>query len=465
MDAYRNTCLTFVVSGAMVSSALAASAQASGQFGSSQPDLMAPKLCAVDDASPLSSSSRFVALQGAGSITPSSVDSCVRSVSGSSQQRQLGHLISGQHLQQGVQQHLIQLQLPQQRQQAGVSLGGIPRAAPVSVGQQGAVKWPWLQQQQLLAQQQPQQQQAQQNMLPQNSGNSFSSTATSGRTSFPGSSSSSESFPSNTNSAAVSNTAWQQLLKHQQIQLVPAVRTLHSNTGSSQLGKRLAAPSSSCDQLPAAKRTATGGVAPTLLQTSLGQPWSVARPQAAQQPQQQLVLLSTASNGQPQVWQAARLPPSGFTRQQQQQRSMSLVPAASSTAAPTLTPAAAPVPALLRVLEPMQQKLLQWAGRVLNCQLQDAYLLGAHLYRRVNGQLDDMLLISLGVTASTESVTMLVSLWVASKLEGHRRQVAGASKLAAALQLLPGSITDIELHVMHSIKWQPYAGYAGRMFD
>jgi hypothetical protein len=373
-------------------------------------------------------------------------------------------LISGQHLQQGVQQHLVQLQLPQQRQQAGVSLGGIPRAAPVGVGQQGTVKWPWLQQQQLLAQQQPQQQ-PQQPLMPQSSGNSFSSTATSGRTSFPGSSSSSESFPSNPNSAAVNNTAWQQLLKHQQLQLVPAVRTLPSNTGS-QLGKRLAAPTSTYEQHPAAKRAATGAVVPAMLQTSLVQPWQPRpRPQASQQPQQQLVLLSTASKGQPQVWQAARLPPTGFMRQQQQQRSMSLVPAASSTTAPTLTPAVVPVPALLRVLEPVQQKLLQWAGRVLNCQLQDAYLLGAHLYRRVNGQLDDMLLISLGVTASTESVTMLVSLWVASKLEGHRRQVAGASKLAAALQLLPGSITDIELHVMHSLNWQPYAGYAGRMFE
>jgi hypothetical protein len=76
-----------------------------------------------------------------------------------------------------------------------------------------------------------------------------------------------------------------------------------------------------------------------------------------------------------------------------------------------------------------------------------------------------MLLISLGVTASSQSVTMLVSLWVASKLEGHRRQVAGASKLAAALQLLPGSITDIELHIMQRLNWQPYAGWSGRLLE
>jgi hypothetical protein len=43
--------------------------------------------------------------------------------------------------------------------------------------------------------------------------------------------------------------------------------------------------------------------------------------------------------------------------------------------------------------------------------------------------------------------------------------VAGASKLAAALQLLPASITDVELHVMQRLQWQPYAGWSGRSLE
>lgn len=488
-SSYRNT-LTFVVSGAMVMGSLQAAAarQPAAQFG----DACQGKLqqltpaggAVVDDASPLSSSSRFVALQTASSITPTSVLTAPP-VTDHQQQQQLCHLLGVQRQQQEAQKH--QLQLPQQRQQPAALQSrtqGSLQGAAGAVQQQGPSKWAWQQQQQqpLLAQQQQQQQH--QVLLTQSSGGSFSSATSNLRTSLPGSSG--DSFTSGASAVNANSMAWQQLLKHQQLQLVqqqhpqvqqvqqvqliPAVHTLPTNNAGSALGKRLAAPSG-YDQYPVAKKAATSTAVAAMLQASLTKPaWpgAPAQQQAYQQPQQQLVLLQVPNRQQQaQNWQQlrAQLPPTGLLRQRQQQPlrgassgNLALVPAGGAAAA-------VPAPAPMRVLEPAQQKLLHWAGRVLNCQLQDAYLLGSHLYRRVTGQLDDMLLISLGVTASTESVTMLVSLWVASKLEGHRRQVAGASKLAAALQLLPASITDIELHVMQRLQWQPYAGWAGRLLE
>lgn len=488
---YRNT-LTFVVSGAMVMGSLQAAAQrgvpqfAHGDVCASKLQSYTPAGAAgVDDASPLSISSRFVALQTASSITPTSVESLPPD---SQQQQQLCHLLAIQRQQQEVKRHM-QLPLQQQQQAAALQMGplqpGALQGAAAAV-LQGPAKWAWQQQQQqLLLQQQQQQQQMLHPLVSQSSGSSFSS-ASSLRTSLPGGSG--DSFTSNISTATANSMAWQQLLKHQQLQLVqqqpiqqvqqvqqvqlmPAVRTLTNNAGSV-LGKRLSAPSG-YEQYPTAKKAATSAAVAAMLQASVKKPWPVAaaQQQTLQQPQQQLVLLPVNSRQPASNWQVrAQLPPTGLLRQRQQQQqllrgmgasssNLALVPAGAAAAAAVA--AAGP----MRVLEPAQQKLLHWAGRVLNCQLQDAYLLGSHLYKRVTGQLDDMLLISLGVTASTESVTMLISLWVASKLEGHRRQVAGASKLAAALQLLTGSITDIELHVMQRLHWQPYAGWSGRTLE
>jgi len=508
MDApYRNT-LTFVVSAGMVSASLAAAQRTGGaplQSGGPLPDklmgLDSSNWCLdaagsatstpadglqavprqwsgagsmvqpfVDDASPISSSSRFVNLQGAGSLTPSSVESGrLFADSNSQQQQQLARLLAVQRQQQEVRKQLVQA--PQQRQQLSAQLGLVPSTA---AQKQGAVQWTWQQSQMLLLQQQQQQTQQQQvALLPQSSGSSFSSSGslTSSGLAYG---TASDSFSSNPAMTSATTTAWQQLLRHQQlqlqqqpgqqvVQLIPAARTLQSvgSTGT-QLVKRLAAPIS-LDQQPAAKKAATQAAMTALLQgqaaaTAAWRP--AAHPQAATT-QQQLVLLPAVPSSR----QTARLPPTGLLRtRQQQQQQVATGPLVTLVSAPSLAAASAGIAVPMRVLEPAQQKLLQWAGRVLNCQLQDAYLLGTHLYQRVTGQLDDMLLISLGVTASTESVTMLVSLWVASKLEGHRRQVAGASKLAAALQLLPGSITDIELHVMQRLAWQPYAGWAARSF-
>jgi hypothetical protein len=490
---YRNT-LTFVVSGAMVMGSLQAAAQRGApQFAHG--DVCASKLqsytpagaAAVDDASPLSTSSRFVALQTANSITPTSVESLPPD---SQQQQQLCHLLSVQRQQQEVKRH-VQLPL-QQQQPAALQSGPLqPGALQGAAGAvpQGPVKWAWQQQQQqqqlLLQQRQQQQHQVLHPLVSQSSGGSFSSTS-SLHMSLPGRSG--ESFTSSVSTATSNSMAWQQLLKHQQLQLVqqqpmqqvqqvqrvqliPAVCTLPSNAGSV-LGKRLSAPSG-YEQYPTAKKAATPAAVAAMLQASLKNPWPVAAApqQTLQQPQQQLVLLPADSRQQAGSWQVrAQLPPSGLFRPRQQQQlllrgvgasssNLALLPAGAAAAA------AVGAPGPMRVLEPAQQKLLHWAGRVLNCQLQDVYLLGSHVYKRVTGQLDDMLLISLGVTASTESVTMLISLWVASKLEGHRRQVAGASKLAAALQLLTGSITDIELHVMQRLQWQPYAGWSGRAIE
>ena len=57
---------------------------------------------------------------------------------------------------------------------------------------------------------------------------------------------------------------------------------------------------------------------------------------------------------------------------------------------------------------------------------------------------------------------MLVLLWSATKLEGHRRQVVGCSRLASVLRLLPWAVTSIELHLMSLMGWEPYAGWHSR---
>lgn len=487
MDSSYSKTLTFVVSGAMVMGSLQAAAQRSAQLGGpchhacdslGQPAAFSTP--AGDDASPLSSSSRFVALQTSSSITPTSglqlqgANSLPAPVPADLQQQQ--HLL-GVQVQQQAAQKLHLLQLPQQLQPRQQLLG---YRGGLAVQQQQATgsKWSRKQQQQqqvlLLTQQQHQ---LLQPLVTQSSGGSFSSASSSSSlqcTSLPGGSG--DSFSSGASTATANSMAWQQLLKHQQLQLVqqpagssqqvrliPAGRMLPSS--SSALGKRtLAAAPSGYDELyPAAKKAATSAAVAAMLQASLVQPW---QPAAAAQQQQQQLGLPVGGRQQVAAWQQVarpQLPPTGLLRHRQQQLSR-----AGSSGSLPLVAAAAAVPVLpgpMRLLEPAQQKLLQWAGRVLNCQLQDAYLLCSHLYSRVAGQLDDMLLISLGVTASSQSVTMLVSLWVASKLEGHRRQVAGASKLAAALQLLPGSITDIELHIMQRLNWQPYAGWSGRLLE
>jgi hypothetical protein len=498
MDSSYSKTLTFVVSGAMVMGSLQAAAQRSAQLGApchhacdslGQPAAFSTP--AGDDASPLSSSSRFVALQTANSITPTSglqLQQGANSLGAApadlqQQQQQQQHLLGVQVQQQAAQKlHPLQFPLQQQQQQREQLLGYRGGLAGQQQQQAPGSKWSRQQQQQqvlLLTQQQHQLLlQQQQPLMPQSSGGSFSSASSSScslqRSSLPGGSG--DSFSSGAITATANSMAWQQLLKHQQLQLVqqpagssqqvrlvPAGRTLPSS--SSALGKRtLAAGPSSYDQLyPAAKKAASSAAMAAMLQASLVQPW---QPAGTAQQQQQQLGLPVSGRQQVVAWQQAarpQLPPTGLLRQRQQQLSR-----AGSSNSLSLVGATVAVPVLpgpMRLLEPAQQKLLQWAGRVLNCHLQDAYLLCSHLYGRVAGQLDDMLLISLGVTASSQSVTMLVSLWVASKLEGHRRQVAGASKLAAALQLLPGSITDIELHIMQRLNWQPYAGWSGRLLE
>ena len=464
---------------------------------------LAAELC-FDDASPLSSSSR-VQLLGAGSLTPSSVESCGRLVlpdpttTNSTQQQQLARLLAVQRQQQDPQKQFLQLPQQQQQQQQQLQPAGVLGAsAGTTVKQAGTAQWTWQQPQALLLQQPAQGHLVA--LLPQSSGSLTSSNSVSSSTCIsmvPGAAASSSA----TSTAAATTTAWQQLLQHQQLQLVQqqqqpgrqtmqiiaAARPLRDSSSSgggatTLLVKRLAPSSSSSSyQQPAAKKAATQAAMAAMLQASNpAAAWRVAAPQqlslVQQQPAQQQLFLVPAATARPAAAQAwnNRLPPTGLIRQRQRQQqqqqpaanfgataALALVSAPSATAAAAAAGLAA-ASAPMRVLESAQQKLLHWAGRVLNCQLQDAYLLCCHLYRRVSGQLDDMLLISLGVTASTESVTMLISLWVASKLEGHRRQVAGASKLAAALQLLPASITDIELHVMQRLQWQPYAGWAAR---
>jgi hypothetical protein len=395
----------------------------------------APVVATEGDAetSPLSSTcTTFVhQLRGAGSVTPSSVDSCRLAVEQHQQQQyQQQARLAALYQQQAAaaaamqqqQQRCVVLLAPQQ--QPGLAAGGARRSMQWS--RQPCAQQPLL--------------------LPAKS---------SASSSFATSCSSDGSFTSSAGSGNISSSsaaasAWQQLLQHQHMQLQPARLTSAASLAkrsSSQVVWEQPQPL----QQPAAKRAATAAAVAAALQQ---RQQLLAYAQPPQVAQQQLALA------------AARLPPTGLgkPRQQQQQLVLALQHQAASAAqrqqrevSLALAAVAAAAPAC--GLEAPGSQLLGWAGRVLACQLQDAYLLASHIFKRASTRLDSMLLISLGVTAPCESVTMLVSLWVATKLEGHRRQVAGASKLAAALQLLPGVIVDVEVHLMQLLDWQPYAGW------
>jgi hypothetical protein len=82
-----------------------------------------------------------------------------------------------------------------------------------------------------------------------------------------------------------------------------------------------------------------------------------------------------------------------------------------------------------------QMRNLIWARDVLRCNDNTICCFGLRLYK-VAGRLDSMLLTSLGVLGNMDQVAMLFCLWTASKLEGNRRTVAAAGRLANALQQL-----------------------------
>jgi hypothetical protein len=201
-------------------------------------------------------------------------------------------------------------------------------------------------------------------------------------------------------------------------------------------------------QLPLLGSTSSSGSRASIFASYLQQQQQQAKRRLQQQP--------PSKRGATQAAVAALLGASTAAVGQQQQLAATHGSSNSLQTLALLPPAAGPRRA---VAETGANRLLAWAGQVLGCQQQDAYHLAAHIFKRTAGRLDDMLLISLGATLPVDSVTMLVSLWLATKLEGHRRQVAGCSKLAGALQLLPWAVTSVELHMMQLMDWQPYASW------
>lgn len=161
--------------------------------------------------------------------------------------------------------------------------------------------------------------------------------------------------------------------------------------------------------------------------------------------------------------QSALTPDSGISRYQaayartQHMSATSEVSTHSATAVstlphwrPTITPQSYPTGPT--------DSMLMWAGSVLGCTCAQAYLFAQHVWQRVDSHLDEMLFISLGAVAPRQ-VAMLVSLWIATKLEDNRKCVAGCSRLAAASRLMPWAVTSIELHLMQLLDWRPYAGW------
>jgi hypothetical protein len=112
---------------------------------------------------------------------------------------------------------------------------------------------------------------------------------------------------------------------------------------------------------------------------------------------------------------------------------------------------------LLRAPSAAHEQMLLWAGRLLSVNCSSPFELTRSMWRRVEGRLDDVLLLSLGVTGSRTQAVLTVLLWLASKLEGRRRAVANASQLAQPLKLLPWAVNGLELHLLQLMDWSPYS--------
>jgi hypothetical protein len=280
-------------------------------------------------------------------------------------------------------------------------------------------------------------------LMPQGSGTSTSSGFSSTTAPVPASAS---AF-----GAAAASSIWQQLVQAQdqkcQLSTAPTVHGPHVQQAAPLLGSASSITTSS------SSTSSGGGVFASYLQQQQQQQQVAAKRRLQQQP--------PAKRAATQAAVAALLGASAA--QGQQQLAATHGSSNSLQTLALLSPSAAATGPRRTLAEVGANHLLAWAGQILGCQLQDAYHLAAHIFRRTAGRLDDMLLISLGASLPVDSVTMLVSLWLATKLEGHRRQVAGCSKLAAALQLLPWAVTSIELHMMQLMDWQPYAGWPMRL--
>jgi hypothetical protein len=141
-------------------------------------------------------------------------------------------------------------------------------------------------------------------------------------------------------------------------------------------------------------------------------------------------------------------------QQQQQQQQLNMRRRLSALRAPGAAPPQ-PARALLAPLD----AALAWAGGVLVVEAREVFLLARHMWARVEGRADELLLASLGASQPHDRVMVLAALWIASKLEGGRRSVAGASRLCAATGLSKWGVTSVEVHLLQVLDFSPYRGW------
>ena len=102
---------------------------------------------------------------------------------------------------------------------------------------------------------------------------------------------------------------------------------------------------------------------------------------------------------------------------------------------------------------------LAWAAAALGVTAREVLLFARHVWARAAGRVDACLVASLGAAQPPERVAALAALWLASKLEGGRRAVAGASRLCAATGLTRWGVTSVEVHVLQLLDFRPYRGW------
>lgn len=101
-----------------------------------------------------------------------------------------------------------------------------------------------------------------------------------------------------------------------------------------------------------------------------------------------------------------------------------------------------------------------WACGVLGVSSREVVLFARHMWCRLSSVVDELLVISLGASHQPPSrAALLVALWLASKLEGNRRDVAGASRLCAATGLTKWGVTAVEVHLLQLMNFSPYLGW------
>ncbi|KAI8467843.1 MAG: hypothetical protein J3K34DRAFT_523393 [Monoraphidium minutum] len=153
-----------------------------------------------------------------------------------------------------------------------------------------------------------------------------------------------------------------------------------------------------------------------------------------------------------------RLPPPQQQQQQQQQQWRLAAPRGAAAARPAAPLAPAPAPRAPPGAPPLE-RALAWAGGVLGVDCADVFLFARHVWARTGGRADELLIASLGARAPPHDVAVLVCLWLASKLEGNRRAVAGAGRLCAATGLSGWGVTSVEVHILQLTEFSPYRGW------